>query len=164
MRFATWVGGALLAGFAALPAFGGQVSDSFDVTLTIEAGCLVTADNDLSFGTASFLDNELTGTADFTIKCTTGTSGTIALDAGLGIGATASTRMMTNGANQIEYALYADAGHATVWGDGVNGGSTIVHVGDGSEAILTVYGKTTASGAAPAAGAYSDTITITVSY
>ena len=50
-----------------------------------------------------------------------------------------------------------------MWGDGTAG---CVQAGDGTGAAqaLTVYGKVDAQASTPAAGTYTDTITVTVTY
>jgi spore coat protein U-like protein len=147
----------------ASPAAAGTVTDTFDVTLTIQAGCEISAPNNLSFGTVSFLDTALTATADFSVRCTSGTNGTISLNGGIGSSGTVATRTMESGANTINYSLYTTAGYATIWGDGTSGTSTVIHNGTGSTTNLTIYGQVP-SQSTPVAATYSDTITITVTY
>jgi spore coat protein U-like protein len=147
----------------ASPAAAGTVTDTFDVTLTIQAGCEVSAPNDLNFGTVTFLDAALTTTADFSVRCTSGTDGTISLNGGIGSSGTVATRTMETGANAVNYSLYTTAGYATIWGDGTSGTSTVSHNGTGSTTTLTIYGQVP-SQSTPLAATYSDTITITVTY
>ena len=148
---------------AASPAAAGTVTDSFDVTLTIQAGCEVSAPNDLSFGTASFLDTAMAATADFSVRCTNLTTGTISLDGGIGSSGSVATRTMESGGNAINYSLYTNSSHTTIWGDGTSGTSTVTHNGTGSTTSLTIYGQVPSQPPPPVA-AYSDTITITVTY
>ncbi len=147
----------------ASPAAAGTVTDTFDVTLTIQAGCEVSAPDNLNFGTATFLDAILTGTVQFSVRCTSGTNGTISLNGGIGSSGTVATRTMEFGANSINYSLYMDAGYATIWGDGSSGTSTVPHTGNGSIANLTIHGLVPIQ-TTPTAATYSDTITITVTY
>jgi spore coat protein U-like protein len=147
----------------ASPAAAGTVTDTFDVTLTIQAGCEVSAPNDLSFGTVTFLDTALTATADFSVRCTSGTNGTISLNGGIGSSGSVTTRTMESGGNSINYGLYTSGTYATIWGDGSSGTSTVIHNGNGSTANLTIYGLVPSQSTPPAA-TYSDTITITVTY
>jgi len=146
----------------ASPAAAGTVTDTFDVTLTIQAGCEVSAPNTLRFGTVTFLDTLLTATADFSVRCTSGTNGTISLNGGTGSGSV-TTRTMESGANSVNYSLYTSASYATIWGDGSSGTSTVTHNGNGSTTNLTIYGRVP-SQSTPVAATYSDTITITVTY
>jgi spore coat protein U-like protein len=80
------------------------------------------------------------------------------------------SRQMASGANRISYNLNIDAARLQIWGDGT-GGSNIV---TGATARLTrrvpsdsvahnIYGRIPA-GQDVGVGAYSDTITLTVTY
>jgi spore coat protein U-like protein len=146
----------------ASPAAAGTVTDTFDVTLTVQAGCEVSAPNDLNFGTVTFLDTALTATANFSVRCTSGTNGIISLNGGTGSSGTVVTRTMESGGNSINYSLYTSGTYATIWGDGTSGTSTVTHNGNGSTTNLTIYGRVPSQ--TPAAATYSDTITITVTY
>ena len=163
MRLRIFERAILCAVCLASPAGAGTVTDTFDVTLTIQAGCEVSAPNNLNFGTVTFLDTALTTTADFSVRCTSGTNGTIALNAGIGSSGTVATRTMESGANSVNYSLYTSGTYATIWGDGSSGTSTVTHNGTGSTTTLTIYGRVP-SQTTPAAATYSDTITITVTY
>ncbi|MBB3047521.1 spore coat protein U-like protein [Litorivivens lipolytica] len=72
---------------------------------------------------------------------------------------------MSSGANSLNYNLYTDPTYLTVWGDG-NGGTATV---PGAIGVLllpidhVVYGRIPA-GQNSAAGNYSDTISVTVTY
>jgi len=147
----------------ASPAGAGTVTDTFDVTLTIQAGCEVSAPNNLNFGTVTFLDTALAGTVDFSVRCTSGTNGTISLNGGIGSSGSVATRTMESGANSINYSLYTSGTYTTIWGDGSSGTSTVAHSGNGAIATLTIYGLVP-SQSTPAPATYSDTITITVAY
>lgn len=76
-------------------------------------------------------------------------------------------RAMTSGSSQLHYNLYTDVTHTMIWGDG-NGGTSIVSgnfvlVLVGNSALYTAYGRVPAQQAA-AAGGYSDSLTLTISY
>jgi spore coat protein U-like protein len=62
----------------------------------------------------------------------------------------------------IPYQLFSNAARTQNWGNtagtGVNG------TGTGSAVDHTVYGRVPAQAVAPQAGAYSDTVTVTVVY
>ena len=58
--------------------------------------------------------------------------------------------------------LYSNSGRTVVWGNTV-GTNTIAGTGNGSVHNLTVYGSVPAQ-TTPAAGTYTDTITVTVTY
>lgn len=163
MRLRIFARAILCAICLASPAGAGTVTDTFDVTLTIQAGCEVSAPNNLNFGTVTFLDTVLAGTVDFSVRCTSGTNGTISLNGGTGSSGSVATRTMESGANSVNYSLYTSGTYATIWGDGTSGTSTHPHSGTGSTTTLTIYGRVP-SQTTPTAATYSDTITITVTY
>src|SRR5215216_6528428 len=103
MRLRIFEGAILCAVCLASPAAASTVTDTFDVTLTIQAGCEVSAPDNLNFGTVTFLDTALTATVAFSVRCTSGTNGTISLNGGIGSG-TVATRTMESGANAVNYS------------------------------------------------------------
>jgi spore coat protein U-like protein len=145
------------------PAAAGTVTDTFDVTLTIQAGCEVSAPDNLNFGTVTFLDAVLTETVQFSVRCTSGTDGTISLNGGIGSSGTVATRTMESGTAAVDYSLYTSGTYDTIWGDGTSGTSTYPHSGTGSNTNLTIHGLVPIQ-TTPTAATYSDTITITVTY
>lgn len=160
MRFVALATTCLAVALLASPAAAGSTTAQFDVTLTIQAGCEVTGPNDLDFGTHSFIDTAITATTTFSIRCSSGTTGIIALDGGSGSSPLISRRTMENGAEDVEYNLYT--AENSLWGDGTTG-STVTHSGTGSATTLTIYGQVPAQ-TAPTTGVYSDTITMTVTF
>jgi spore coat protein U-like protein len=138
----------------------------FDVEITITAECIISAaPADLDFGATGVIAADMTGTTTIGVQCTDGTAYEVALDAGIGVGATVANRLMTGpGAATVTYSLYQDAGHTTVWGDTTGGGgNTVTGTGNGAQQDLTVYGLVPAQ-ATPGAGDYTDTITVEVTY
>lgn len=89
------------------------------------------------------------------ISLSTGGSGTFA------------TRKMSGGADQLNYNLYKDASHTTVWGDGTGGTGiftdNLLIAVLGTSVDHTIYGSIPA-GQYVSAGSYSDTITVTVEF
>ena len=137
-------------------------TDTFQVTATVLSVCSVTA-TDLAFGN---YDASL-GTPDVaqstvTATCTSGETYDIGLDVGTGTGATYAVRRMTNGANTLNYSLFRNAGHTNVWGESI-GVDTVAGTGNGSPQNIDVYGRIPA-GQYVAAGAYSDSILVTLTY
>ena len=132
-------------------------SASFTVTASVAAACTIGASN-LAFGayTGSQVDINSTVTAN----CITGTTYSIALNAGIGAGATTTVRKLTSGANTLNYALYSDAGHSAIWGTGVD---AVSDTGSGAPQSKNVYGRI-AAGLTPAAGSYTDTVTATITF
>jgi len=156
-----------LSGLFAGNAFAAQTTDTFQVQATVNANCLVTANN-LSFPTpydgSSGTPNDSTTTID--VRCTKTTAYTVALDAGVTAGTSFAPRLMTNGTDFMQYNLYTDNTYGTVWGDGTGSTATVAGVGAGmgTTQSLTVYGRISISqNLSP--GTYQETtITVTVTY
>ena len=66
------------------------------------------------------------------------------------------------GLDTLDYGLYTDVGRATNWGNTV-GDDAVTGTGSGAAQTLTVYGQIPA-GQLIEIGAYTDTITATVTY
>lgn len=118
----------------------------------------------LAFGSYTAA-SALPGTTAFNVTCTFGTSYSLGLNAGTSTSATVTTRKMTNGSasapnNTLAYGLYRDAQHNTNWDNAASGGYT----GNGTAQLVTVYGLIPAGQYTAAAGDYSDTITLTLTY
>ena len=80
---------------------------------------------------------------------------------------TYSPRKMSSGAHLLDYNLYQEASHTTVWGDGTGGTAIITDnvliAVLGTSIDHTIYGRIPPNQFA-AAGSYSDTITVTVEF
>lgn len=152
---------ALLA-FAPGAANAGSDTDSFQVTATVLASCEVSA-SDLAFGNYNpVIAAHLDAATTLSVTCTNGTPYEVGLSLGDGTGASVTTRYMKKGSDQLGYSLYRNAGRTQLWG--ASGGSeTLAGVGTGSAATIDLFGRVQMNQAAPA-GAYSDTIVVTVSW
>lgn len=80
-----------------------------------------------------------------------------------------SMRRLVSGANTLQYQLYSDASHSLVWGDGSAGtvtvvGSFLLQVVTSVSATHTVYARMPAHQSSAVAGAYADTLLLTISY
>jgi spore coat protein U-like protein len=141
---------------------------TFLVTASVGANCLAAATT-LAFGTYLPGNGPINQTSTVSVRCTTGTAFTVGLNAGTFGGATVTTRRMANGALPLSYSLYRDAARTLNWGTTI-GTDTQAGAGLGlavANAVpFTVYGQIPDSGANLAAtvGAYTDTITVTVTY
>lgn len=157
---------------------------TFNVTANVPSNCKVSATN-LNFGTYTPGSGAVTGNSTISVNCTKGTAFTVALNDGSSTGASFTNRNMTgtgsadtagntaSTSDLLNYQLYTTStvgSGGTVWGDGSTGTSTVARTGKGMgtpQAIAeTVYGQIPDSGANLSAvpGAYSDTVTVTVSY
>ncbi|MBR0650386.1 spore coat U domain-containing protein [Roseomonas terrae] len=142
------------------PARAQTATTTFQVTATVQATCLITA-NPLAFGT--YTGTQTDATTTISVTCTNTTAYNVALNAGTAPGATVTTRSMTGPASALlGYSLFSDAARTVVWGTTV-GTNTVAGTGTGSAQALTVYGRVPA-GQFVAPGAYVDTITATVSF
>ena len=152
-----------------VPAFAQAASaaNTFQVQATLTSACTVSGAT-LNFGasidplaTATPLD----ATSTLSVVCTNTTPYTVALNAGSNAGGASNfgARAMKSGSNLLGYQLYSDTGRSTVWGDGTASSSTSAGTGSGSTQTLTIYGRLPSlANAIP--GAYTDTVTVTVSY
>lgn len=136
-------------------------TDSFTVSANVVATCEVTAD-DLDFGaynpiTASHLDAATT----LSLTCTNGTGYSVGLSLGDGASATVNTRYMDDGdTHLLAYTLYQNAGRTLLWGSSSN---TKSGTGTGTAVVIDVFGRVPMNQTVPA-GAYEDTIVVTVTW
>lgn len=138
-----------------------NASTTFSVTATVLASCNVSAGT-LAFGNYSpSAQSDATSTID--IVCTNGTPYTVALDGGSTASNVAARAMNDISAHTLSYGIYTNATRATIWGDGTGATVTQSGTGSGGTQALTAYGRVPASQFV-AAGNYSDTITVTVTY
>lgn len=143
-----------------IPAAASTATTTFTVTATVQATCLVSATG-LAFGT--YTGAVASSTSTISVTCTNTTPYNVGLNAGLATGATVTARKMTGPASALlSYGLYSNAGYSTNWGQTI-GTDTVTGTGNGSAQALTVYGQV-AAGQYVAPGAYTDTITVTVTY
>ncbi len=148
--------------FAASPVLAQTAAATMAVSATVVASCTVTA-TAMAFGT--YTNTALTSTATVTPTCSNTTPYNVGLDVGTATGATVTTRGMFVAGTPgvvLNYGLYSDAGFTTVWGPTV-GTNTVAGTGSGAAQAITVYGQVLA-GQLVAPGAYTDTITATVTY
>ena len=154
---------------ALLPAWAqaSTASNTFQVQATVISSCQV-AGTSLNFGGS--IDplaaaTPLDATSTLTVVCTNTTPYTVALNAGANAGGAAnfSARTMKSGSNTLGYQLYLDTARSTVWGDGTASSSTSAGTGTGNSQSLTIYGRLP-SLANVIPGAYTDTVTVTISY
>ncbi|HEX7389293.1 MAG TPA: spore coat U domain-containing protein [Acidiphilium sp.] len=151
---------ALICGIPLTSARAATATTTFAVTATVQATCTVTATN-LAFGTYTGVVDDASSTVSVT--CTDTTPYNVGLNAGTATGATVTTRKMTGPSTSLlGYGLYQDSAYTKNWGQTV-GTDTVAGTGTGAVQDLTVYGQVPA-GQYVTPGAYSDTITVTVSY
>jgi spore coat protein U-like protein len=153
---------ALIAAAPMLAEGASPKSTTFSVSLTVQADCTITA-SALSFGTTGLITGNIDQTTTMNLTCSSGTAYNVALDQGSVANSTVATRLLAGtGSNTVNFALYRDSARTQNWGQTV-GSDTISGTGSGLSQTLTVYGRVPAQ-TAPAAGAYSSTITATVTF
>lgn len=147
---------------AASAANAATATDTFQSRIVIQAECKIQATNTLDFGTNGVLDANVDASATFDVQCTNTTAYNVGLDAGTTTGGSIATRKMDSGSATVDYEMYSDSGRTTNWGETV-GTDTVAGTGNGAVQTLTVYGRVPAQ-TTPAAGTYTDLVTITVTY
>lgn len=154
-----------LSGAAFAPvAAASTATTTFAVTANVVDSCVVAA-TPLAFGEYNGISGGVSDSVGaVTPLCTSGTYYTVALNAGMGSGATQTNRVLTgSGGMTLNYGIYTDPSRSTSWGDGTGGTSRPAGEGAGSVQPIMMYGRIQA-GQTAMVGAYSDTITVTLNY
>ena len=160
LRFAT-LGAVAIATFAAQPAFAQTATDNLAVSATVTENCIIST-SAIAFGNVDVTSGaNVDGTGGLSVTCTSGTTWAATADAGAGTGATNSVRKMESGLNLLNYALYTNSGRTTLWGDGTDG-AAVTGTGTGSAQASTIYGRVPSGQSSLPAGAYADTVVVTV--
>ncbi len=136
--------------------FAATATTSLPVQITITASCTINSAATLNFGNPANLAAPVPGSTTLQLTCTNTTPYTIAMGAG---GGTVAARLM----GPVTYALYTDAAHTTLWGDGSLGTVTVAGTGNGGLQSVTIYGNVPTQ-TTPAPGIYTDSVPVTVTY
>lgn len=146
-----------------LTGFSATATTTMPVTATVLNVCTVAA-LPLAFGNYDPTSATATdGSTTVTVVCTLGQSYNVRLSQGTnGTGVTARKMIRTSGADLLNYALYRDSSRSQNWGI-TDLTDTVDATGTGIVQTHTVYGQI-AAGSAVQAGAYTDTVTVTVDY
>ena len=165
------IGLAVLLLFMASAAFAGTATGSMNVTATVVADCVVNSVGAMAFPAnlgIPFTISGVNATASAAINYTCTNSG-VAPTIRLGQGANAAggstdaaplRRMKDAGTNYISYALFSDSGHTLPWNNTTLTG--IAGTANGIAQIVTAYGVATAANVP--AGAYTDTVVVSVDF
>ena len=155
--------GALALGLGSTSVFAATVTTTFQVTADVQATCSISVAA-MNFGNyTGTITGEFGVNGDMTVVCSNGVPYNIGLNAGLGTGATVTSRAMTGPSSALlNYGLFQDAAHSVNWGDTV-GTDTITGTGNGLAQTVTIFGQVSA-GQFVAPGAYLDTITATITF
>lgn len=143
-------------------------SQTMGVSATVRANCKLTA-QDLSFGEympgAGNVDSE----SAVTVRCSKDTEYAVSLDNGTGSGASPERRLLSNGDETLQYQLYTDAARTTLW-DANSDDGRVSGEGRGmapaNEEQVKVFGRLpdNADNQDTSTGAYSDVITVTITF
>lgn len=163
---------ALLTSLLAVPAFAATTTGSLTVKATVQESCYLDSGAGaqsgnalIDFGTISNLESNVdadtasAGGAALSIICTNGT--TYDVSAGPGTNVDGSQRRMAGAGEFLPYDLYLDSNHATAIVDGT---PFAIGTGTGLSQDIDIYGRIPANTTLPAAGNYTDTVTLTVTY
>jgi spore coat protein U-like protein len=138
------------------------VTSTFAVTATVLSTCLVAA-TPLAFGNYDpTIVAALDATNTVTVTCSIGTPYDVGLNAGNGTGADVASRKLTKGTDLLSYSLYLETGRTTIWGNTV-GTDTLRATALITPTVHSVYGRIFSGQNIPA-GAYADTIMVTITY
>lgn len=148
------------------PASAATATATFNVSLTIQANCTISA-NPLSFGTTGVLASAVNQQTTLSVTCTNTTTYNVGLDPGSVSGSSVSSRPLAgtasgNTSTTVGFQLYQNAGHSTPWGNTV-GTDTVSGTGNGTAQTLTVYGQVPAQ-TTPQPDTYQTTITATITF
>lgn len=135
----------------------------FVVSANVPGQCYAYSASDLDFGSvAGFIAANVDQTSAIGLTCTRRTAWQLGLDNGSN--ALLGQRRMRQGATAqyVNYDLYLDPARSQRWGNVLNT-DTLQGTGTGAAQTATVYGRVP-SGQSAAAGSYSDTITVTITY
>lgn len=150
-----------VAALAPVAASAATATTTMAVTAAVISSCIVVA-TPMAFGNYDPTSaTATTATSVISVTCTSGAPYNVGLDKGAN-GASVTARLLKVGANTLPYGLYSDVSHSVNWGNTV-GTDTVTGTGSAILQPITVYGSIPAGAAVPA-GAYVDTVNVTVTY
>lgn len=174
--FAAAVSTTLAAGLMSAPAHAGSTTGTIDVSLNVSGACAVNGGSITSgslgrVGSITFADQPaIFGDVDATMVPSGGTGGlsilcspglTPAMTIGAGANDRDSVRHLASGSNQVPYRLYSDSGRTSEITIG-----QAISLGTATTAAfsLPIYARVNSGGTVLAAGSYSDTVQVTLSW
>ncbi len=151
----------LIAGAAAAASnvHAGTANGNMLVSATVLDTCILVVPPTMAFG--NYSGSVIDAQSDISVTCTGTTAYDIAINAGGSADISART-MSEIGGDTLSYQLYTDAPRSTVFGDGTTG-TKATGTGDGTLQTISIYGRVPASQYSDI-GAYTDTVTVTLSY
>ena len=173
---------ALLGAFAALAATvalaGQDNTKSIAVSASVNNNCIVSAGATLAFGSydpiSANTSSALPGTGSFSVKCTKSSTGVlVGLGLGLNAGVGTQRKMSDGGTNTLNYDVFQPTGAnldtcpgTVAWDDSTSKlsvSSAFWDTGSASAKTIAVCG-TVPGGQNVAAGSYTDTVVIDVTF
>jgi spore coat protein U-like protein len=167
---------ALIGGVALSPARAGTSNGTIGVGLNVAAACAVNGGSQTSgslgqIGSIQFADQPGTfgnvdaamvasgGGNSISVLCSPGLTPSMTI--GSGAHDASSTHYMASGSNQVAYHLYSDANRSNEITIGQS-----ISLGTAASTALTqpIYARVNSGGQVLAAGAYSDTVQVTLSW
>ena len=160
-----FLGLAAVAAVASTPALAATATNTMPVSVNVINSCTVAA-TPMSFGAPTAIGGaNIDSTSTISLVCTNGATYVVALDQGLN--AASGQRFMSNGATtpvKIPYGIFTDSARSAAWGS-TSGTNTVAGTAGASGAVvLTAYGRIPSSATSVGAGAYIDTVTVTVTF
>lgn len=142
----------------------GSSTATFNVSLTIQSACTISA-TPMTFTATGALSTAQTAQTTVAATCSNTTPYNIGLDGGNVTGSTVSTRLLGgtaagNTGSAVNFQLYTDTNRTTVWGN-TQGTDTVGGTGNGAAQSITVYGQIPAQ-TTPRPDTYQATVTATV--
>jgi spore coat protein U-like protein len=140
-------------------------SGPMQIQATVTASCIV-GTSALTFPSATSAAigaGPVESAGSVTVNCTMSAPYSVALNAGLGTGATVALRQLKSGTQILPYTIYSDAAHTKIWGDGTAASTPVTGTGTGGLDTIPAYGRIFATPNVTA-GVYLDTVNVTVTY
>lgn len=144
-------------------AYAQTATGSLPVSATVLENCTVVA-TPLVFGALTEVGAaDVDSTAVLTLTCTPNADFYVAMDEGANASSGARRMKNATSAEFLPYEIYTDNTYATVWGN-TQGTDTVAGTAPTGVATLTAYGRIDEGVSSVSAGAYADTVTITVNF
>jgi spore coat protein U-like protein len=145
------------------PARASTATGSFTASTSVGSTCTFSV-ADAVFG--SYAASTITANAVITVTCTNNTVATFTLTTTAAGAANSYQLVRANGSDANAYDVllakfYKEVGLSTQFYNGIAG---ITHTGTGNSGTVTIYGQIAAQGYEKKAGAYTKSITVTITY
>ena len=138
---------------------------SFTASASVSNSCVVSVSaTDMDFGSrAPLASGNIDATSNITLNCPPNTSWQVGLSDGMNaLGA--QRRMAGPGGDFVPYELYRDSARTQRWGSTLGTDTYPKPANPGNPTTLTVYGRVPAGQTDVTPGAYTDTVTVTLTY